>query len=550
MKNASVNIGRVLGLLAGVTYIVSVSRTSYIQANNLGLFSNLDWTFYLSLGLLFASFFFVSRTKKAGVGLLVYPIVAAGMLSALGWLAQGPNASVTNLNNYVGYFRAAQVSSAYGNIPSSVRSSAQIWGWPASILFYSIMSGILGLSHLRAGATIVALASVLFFCFDTLIVTLLAYSLNSRNAISAVIGGFAYSVGMYFVPRWLQDTGFAYSIFLVSVASLLLLRRNEKGQRILVSLLMVVSVLSNFYESIIIMAFVVVYALRTKSRWPLLVSIPAIGAWLIFGYTSGFISLFQMTLTRAFQFGTLLTSLTTSVGTGTLEHHVITASGLLLAAIYFIWAMVVMISARIRIGRFGFTSQAFLYILAFAAAGVIIGPSFGGENPIEALERVFIFAFPFVIAMMSQGSYKRLVPLVLMLLIVLSPLGIIASYGGLTTTYISPAEQASSTYIQVYGMVTPWVLVSPSGYGSYPMYLPVAYSIFGHYVSVLNDTTLISALPGATHSIGGLGKQAKVAFEAIEGAESNRYAKLVAAVLSQTDVVYQNPDQMLYYTYA
>lgn len=544
----------VLGILV---YIASIYLSRYEWADNLGLFSGLSWTFYLSISILLLVFYLsVTGTRSVSVAFSAVLLIQV-FFSLVGYLIGGSGASQPNYVGEVGYFDGTNFV-LHNSISALIPHSAAYGGWPAPLALYAALISVTNTSSLVQPVLIVSQIS--YSVFDSILVFLIARQVFGKDGIQALLVALLYAFGGHYIPAVLDDIGLSYTILFLIILVLLSPKLRNTNQIVVACLYFAVA-LSNFYASIMLGAILIAHGLYTRRyRFPLLYLMILL-IWLIFGFPFLFTGLVQNFLAAVFKANILFGQLTAASTIGSSAHHVITSSTVAedtifaaMALLVLFWSLIKRLELRKQILEFG------AYIVSMGIVTVIAGPTFGG-NPIEALERVYFVSFPFFLLIIVFGMRKELLPIVLLMLVVIAPLSMITMYGPVVPTYLSTAQQYGGTYLeghlgnatsyfkgyvgnhQLYSLVPTYYNINSPAINEYYFVNPNV--VFQSSYIAVNSSQLINSL--ATHSGGiySIGNSTAVYVSAYTGSLQSYYSAINA--LNRTDLVYSNPDLAFYY---
>lgn len=534
-------------VIATIMFLFSTQLSQFVNADNLGVYSGLSWVFYLSLGILISllAWRIYTRRESQTTNLAVILLIQVFIL-AIGYLVGGIGASSSDSNGFLTYFGIVAYAAQHG-LGSVFSSSAQAGGWPSSTAFYSFLLEVTNLASPQNAVQVVVISRVMFGTFDTLVIFLIVRKMYPETPFLPTYVSMFYIAGCFFIPAWFQDTSFAYTLFLL--LSLLLIGFRQKAS-IPIFLTMVATVLANFYASVIVLGLVSADFIITRNRRYLVAYLIFLGAWNFIGYPLLYYPSFGVYyLTHFFSLGFLAAKINGSLTQGSYSHHLVVLSQLSLTLAFGAGAFASMLWLRVRGKRdmLPKPSKLIFYPILIAAIGSAAAAGFG-VNPIEGLERAYIFAVPFLLIILGAGFTRRSAPFLALLVILLMPITIITTYGGVTPVYFSNSNMQGGNYLQTHWADNTFLSLTfqastPTGGGAF--IFTEGYLVLHSYTLYLNSTQI----PGLSHNgkpsmVGSLAHFLEVDSQ-IYGV-SPQYLTLANALARSANIIYSNPDTQYY----
>ncbi|MCL5067745.1 MAG: hypothetical protein M1368_05255 [Thaumarchaeota archaeon] len=525
--------------IGGFTSTISILSSRFIIGNNLGIFTGLSWTFYLAV------FFFlgalaliVNSDIGSGTRHLIIILLIQFLLSSVGYLVGGGGASTPAYLNYVYFLGGVNFVASSASISAIVPFSAALGAWPASTVFYGQLLSVLHLSNANFGIILFS-TQVLQSLFDTVLVFLIAETIFGRHNTLRYLATMVFVFGAWNIQSALQDTGYAYTIFLVMV--LMLIRtRSRLAVNLTIGLFFIALILSNLYASLVGMGFVVAYSYIERNPSPLIAYFTLFGAWTAFGPALGYTALATYFVHNIFNIKILFSSLFSASSAGSSSHHFIASSQLSLSVALVILGFAGILSAtrinRTRARRMA--TELLVYLVAMSLITLITGPAFSG-NPLETAERLYIFSLPILAVAMGLSIAPKFVPVLLICLSILTPIVVVASYGGVVPTYVSQADEKGGMFLQTFQTANVFVSFKPAFYDQ--DILLIYYIVNGSlwYHSTMITVSASQLVNFSQPGIMSLGSQEQIVYRTLS---PDNYATVADSLYSRMNVVYANPD--------
>lgn len=529
-------------------YLVGINASTYINADNLGVYSGLSPLVYLAIGVPMAvvaiDLIYGISSERQNLFLILLSQV---LMLVLGFMTGGVGASSSNADGAINYFGVIQYSIHYG-LQKVIPLSAQVGQWPGATSFFTVMFSAIGLTG-QSQVTLAVIASrVGFGLFDTFVIYLVARSLKPEDHYAPSFAALLFIGCDYFVPIWLQDTAFAYSLFLFLALYLVL---SKKESYLVIVLGFASLVMSNFYASITLGGLVFAHFVLKRDSTLVLVYLVLILAWNVIGlpflYSASVGAYF---ITHLFDYTFLFNRVTLALSQGSSYHHLIalTQTGLMIMLSGMGLAAFVIVRIRgLKIRRIA--DMMLVFSILIALFGVLGAPGFG-LNPIEGLERAFIAITPFLVVLSTILGGRKNTLFYLIIMIAILPVAVITTYGGAVPTYFSSSALSASVYLQSHWENNTVVAISspvpygPTGGG---IFIFTNGSVILSYSRLeLNYTEILNISPDQTKPvIGSLSHTLQVDATILNGSDG-AYLKFAAKVLNTDPVVYSNPDTKYY----
>lgn len=528
-------------------FFIALKSSAFVASDNLGVYSGLSPLFYVSLIVLIGLVEWRVYSEEPGRYLnLLLLLVLQILLLSVGFWVGGVGSSSSNVGSYLGYFGVVTYVTQHG-LGSVIPLSAELGWWPSATSFHAILLLITGTDTSAFATQVIIISRVAYGVFDALLVYVVARAFKPNNTYMPTLAVLLYVSGDYFVPAWFQDTGFAYTLFLLIAFYLVFMKK----QRYMISIVLFGAfVLSNFYASLILLGLIVVRYLLVRDSKHLLMYSTILLAWTIIGFPSIFgAPLANYYLLNLLNFGFLSSKLIGALTYVSPSHYFIAMSQIGLSVLFLGGGVASLLYVHLkRIAHSGLNSLMW-YALGLGFIGTLAAPGFG-PNPIEGLERAFLFLFPLLTVMIAYcGGTGRKFLILGIIPMLLLPLTIITTYGGVTPTYASSKTFAAADFAQSHwannlaiGLEFP--AASPTGGGAFFF---TNGSLQLHYGTVyLNYSEILKLTTGAgPPKIGSLSHFLMVDSEIYLGS-SQTYSSFAKGVYGRYDIVFSNPDTQYY----
>jgi hypothetical protein len=535
-------------VLALVDFLISAKYSSFRPGDNLGIFSGLSYWFYLSLILLSLSSWLFSRLKPNSLFSLFLILLAQCIFTSVGFLVGGLGALQPDFLDPVYHFSATAYMDQT-SLFTLISHSAQYGYWPASNLFHGVLFEVTGTYKESNLVSILLLARVLYAAFQT---TMLFAFLKrmTRNIELSTIGSLIFIMYGAYEPAVLKDVGYNFAVFLVIIY---FLNKRPLNQLALVPLIFV-ALISNAWGSIMLLAILTAFAIMTKNFRLIILPGLIFAVWnvIFLGHSvTGFIT---SELSHFFFVPALHNILSASTAVGSSIHQEFTRITLYYAAALYILAIIcisITLVQKTNVSK-RMTVNLLMVLFALLLADAAFGTGFG-PNPIESIERTFTYSIPFLllpILLSLMGIRRRLLIYFWLLLLICSPLTIITSYGGVSSTFMSTPEQMGGQFAQTFATNPRLVALWVPFYGNQVtgnMFLTNGSFVLNLLISVINVSTVGLPSTPARLAIGQLNDYVRNQY-AIYTASTNIYWQDHTDISKVTDIIYSNSGTCLFIT--
>ena len=528
---------------------LSVRFSSFLEGDNLGVFSGLSPFFYvaISIQVLFLGWNLRSGRSPSTINLLTVLLPQAAIL-AVGFLVGGLGSSSSDVTDFMYYYAVIQ-HVVHNGLGSIVLSSGQAGWWPSATAFHAVLFVVTGLTGNQIVPALVV-SRIIYGLFDTTLVFVAVRAFKPATNALPVCAALLYAVGDYFVPAWLQDTAFSYTLFLVLIVYLIFLKRNGPS-KIAVTIIFGAFVLSNLYASVLLLGLVGVDFLIRRDTVTLALYLLVLMAWNVLGYPllyGG--SAGAYFISNLLNFHIISSTVSGALMQGSNAHHLVVLIQVGLVAFFTLGGIAGVLFSRFRNGKDYSVpiSTLLLYAGGVTIVGILAAPGFG-NNPIEGLERAFIFVFPLLAIMFATLFRYKSLPILLAIAIVLVPVTIITTYGGVVPTYVSSQGFVAANFLQNHWANNKQIALTFPSYG--PTGGPVAFTngtIILDLVQLNLNYSQIMQLPYTTAGPPRVGvfSQTLETNSAVYAEGGATYLDFESKMYDRVDLVYSNPGTSYY----
>jgi hypothetical protein len=535
-------------VLALVVFLISAKYSSFRPGDNLGIFSGLSYWFYLSLMLLSLSSWLFSRLKPNSLFSLFLILLTQCIFTSVGFLVGGLGALQPDFLDPVYHFSATAYMDQT-SLFTLISHSAQYGYWPASNLFHGVLFEVTGTYRENNLVSMLLFSRVFYAALQTTLVFAFLRRIT-RSIELSMIGSLIFIMYGAYEPAMLKDVGYNFTVFLV----IIYLFSKKPLNLLALAPLIFVALISNAWGSIMLLAVLTAFAIMTKDFR--LIILPGIlfGVWNVI-FLGQIVKGFVISeLSHLFLVSTLRNILSTATAVGSLIHQEYTRITFYYAvALYIVATICIAITLVQKTNRNGRMTVSLLMVpFALLIAGAAFGTGFG-SNPIESLERTFTYSIPFLILpvlLSLMRIRRRLLIYFWLLLLICSPLTIITSYGGVSSTFMSTPEQMGGQFTQAFAtspsLVALWVPVYGNQVTGY-MFLTNGSFVLNFLMSVINVSSV--GLPSTPDrlAIGQLNDYVRNQYAIYTGSTSI-YWQDYSAISQVTDIIYSNSGTCLFVT--
>ena len=459
--NSKLAIGT--GLAVGM-YSIGAFTSKFVAGDNLGVVSGLSLACYGGIFVILLLIWIEFRNGRLGRHLLGLILLVQSMFAMLGYMTGGVGATSPNFGQFLGYFYQVGLL-GQSSIQTLAHQSPEVGGWPAATAYYYTFLTITGLGTPAAATSVLVTWQLFSYLLDTILVFLIIRTTLEDSPYLAYAGALVYIFGDYLVYPEFLDVGFSYTLVLFTILLVFSLMKGAKKWRVAAMIIIPTVILTNFFASVVVLAILIGYTLRTRKFEPLVIFAVVYVGWNAIGSPSMYTGYIQLLLTNIFNLRILAHALVQGSSAGTANHHLIALSQLGLALFFATWTLFSLALIAGRHDRFLLVPvlQLLIFPLLIAGIALLIGPGFG-VNQIESLERAFVFAFPFLLVIICASLKPNRIGLLIMVLLVITPFSILTTYGGVTSSYITQVEIQGGLFLQDHEVGNTFVNLEPANF--------------------------------------------------------------------------------------
>jgi hypothetical protein len=543
-------IRRLLLLASLLLFIQSAWGSHYILGDNFGLLTFLPWTFYIAVFLALITFALGISGRCVGrLGKLSSIFLLNFYFASIGFFAGGTGGATVAYGNILSFMAGANYAMST-SLSSLVQHGGGRFLWPFATLLLITIFRVFNLNGFSFGL-VASLGTVSFTLLDCYIVYLIAGKVFRGNSDTALLVAVSYIFFQIAIPSQFDDIGISYTLFLSLLLVLFIERKRTIGLYVTLLFLAVSLVLCNFYASLLGFAFLSAFALWKRGIGILLTYLGILLSWLGYGFTTQASELYVTFISGLLKVGSLLRVVTSVIRVGSPQHHAVVLAQ---AFLYMIpWILTFVNVGLLFLGKSKSLDRQFRLLLSapliMGLFTLAVGPSFG-TNIIDSLNRLTFGAFPLLLLTIFWGNgikitsaRKWLLPFIL-ILIILTPINILSTYGDLPLTYMSTSQQIAGMYMQNHFFGGILLDVQPDyftipGINTFFFYTNLAF-IINNSLQEVTPAIVFQSLQKTTQNLLiPLGAEKEADFSALTGT-SRDYVQTVNKINNISDLIYSN----------